>query len=109
MGPSGLHVATTIVLVAWLAAEAPASECPARMQQVQAAIDRGEQLLQDRNVSRGGLETRLAHARRLLEAAGRHHAEGQHDAAVAKAMIALMSLQAPKPALEDPKKVQEAR
>jgi hypothetical protein len=44
-----------------------------------------------------------------LEAAGRHHAEGQHDAAVAKAMIALMSLQAPKPALEDAKEVQEAQ
>jgi len=99
----------SLVALVWLVPEAIASECPVRIQEVQTAIDRGERLLQDRKASRGGLETRLAHAHRLLEATIRHHAEGQHDAAVAKAVIALTTPQEPKPALENAKKVQEAR
>jgi hypothetical protein len=99
----------SLVALVWLVPEATASECPMRIQEVQTASERGERLLQDRKVSQGQLETRLAHARRLLEATAQHHAEGQHDAAIAKAMIALRTLQEPKRALENAKKVQEAR
>jgi hypothetical protein len=80
-----------------------------RIQEVQTAIQRAEQLIHDRMVLQSQLEIRLAHARRLLVAAAQHHAQGQHEAAVAKARIAVRSLREPGPAIGGAKEVEEGQ